>query len=119
FISFSMPHPPPRATLFPYTTLFRSEGARNHGEPRQRQAEGDVLAGDEDRDRRAQRRGREHRVLERPEREDARDGALAVLACCPQRPVVDGEAAARPRRGEDAEAADDRADRGAEAELRP
>src|SRR5437879_10952695 len=35
FFFFSMLRPPPRSTLFPYTTLFRSGRARFHGVARQ------------------------------------------------------------------------------------
>src|SRR5207249_5015161 len=56
-------------------------------------------------------------VLERAERQHARDRAVPVLSRVPESPVVDGKAATRPRRGEDAEAAHDRLDRVAEAEL--
>ena len=96
----------------------RSQAAGDDGQPGERQPERDVLAGGDHRDRGAQRGGREDRVLESAEREDSRHRAVAVLAGAAQRPVVDREAAVRSRRGEDAEAADDRLDRVAEAQLR-
>ena len=97
----------------------RSEEARDDGEPRVGHRVLDVAAGpEEEHDRADQRRRGEHGVLERAEREHARDRVLATEARAAERPVVDGEAAGRVRRGEDAEAGDDGPHREAKREER-
>ena len=79
-----------------------------------------VAAGPEEQDDRADhRRGREHRVLERAEREHARDGLAASKPRAAERPVVDREAAGSVGGGEDAEPGDHGAHRQPEREERP
>ncbi len=79
-----------------------------------------VAAGPEEQDDRADhRRGREHGVLERAEREHPRDRLAAAQARAAERPVVDREAAGSVGGGEDAEPGDDAAHRQPEREERP
>src|SRR2546426_3475424 len=72
---FLMIRRPPRSTLFPYTTLFRSAGVRLRGRPRARAAGGEAArrdvpprAGD------ARRRADRGRRAARPRRRGGRSG---------------------------------------------
>src|SRR3989449_8315370 len=60
---------PPRSTLFPYTTLFRSHPARRERQPADRARD---LAGEHvgrgQREQQSKREGEPDRVLQRPER---------------------------------------------------
>src|SRR3712207_6942728 len=75
---------PPRSTLFPYTTLFRSGDERRAGEGRARDGEADVperLDRDDERERevreREQReRGRQHEVVGAAAAEDRKSTRL-------------------------------------------
>ena len=97
----------------------RSEEARDDRQPGVRHRVLHVAAGAEEEDDRADHRGRgQHRILERAERKDARDRLAAAQPRAAERPVVDREPAGGVRRGEDAEACDDRAHRKPEREQR-
>src|SRR5438552_9316494 len=61
-----MSQPPPRSTLFPYTTLFRSSqivGGRRSREPRRHHRRGLWLAQPPDQDRKSTRLNSSHQII--------------------------------------------------------
>src|SRR5207244_4828034 len=58
-----MIRPPPRATLFPYTTLFRSHAAGRHAEPIVSTAVGDDRASVDTIDRKSTRLNSSHQII--------------------------------------------------------
>src|SRR3712207_8901049 len=64
---------PPRSTLFPYTTLFRSKEDRNKNRPKSRRQEREETGGDEHRPQvqlRAGERGKHDRIVAGPRSEE-------------------------------------------------
>src|SRR6266516_7343985 len=64
FFCFFMIRPPPRSTLFPYTTLFRSRHSLGHGSARGRRGRAaEPIGGCRRRDRKSTRLNSSHRTI--------------------------------------------------------